>query len=129
MNPDMARFKIYIDSGEGSIKVLASVMEEHHDPEVMNTVLEQPNNRLSGVNRVLLLAYVENIQESHHNVKTILELLKFGQVQLKMCGDLKIINVLLCLSGHGGKFACAFCYGESLPVAGPPGPSGTCRSS
>ena len=53
------KFKIYIDSGEGSFKVLASVINEHQDPEIMDTTVEQPNNMLSGVNRVLVLAYVE----------------------------------------------------------------------
>ena len=34
------KFKIYIDSGEGSFKVLASVINEHQDPEIMDTTVE-----------------------------------------------------------------------------------------
>ena len=67
--------KIYIDSGEESYKVLATVMDANHDPEIMDMRVEQPGNRLTGVNRVLVLAYVEQIQESHNNLRRILELL------------------------------------------------------
>ena len=62
------KLKIFIDSGEGSFKVLASVINEHQDPEIMDTTVEQPNNMLSGVNRVLVLAYVEEIQETYNNI-------------------------------------------------------------
>ena len=111
--------KIYIDSGEGSCKVLATVMDASHDPDIMDTSVEQPGNRLTGVNRVLVLAYVEQIQESHTNLRRILELLNLKDIRFKVCGDLKIVNVILGLSGHGGKYACAFCYGECTLVAGP----------
>ena len=106
MDKSKAKFKIYIDGGGGSCKV-------------MDTSVEQPGNRLSGVNRVLVLAYVENIQETHLNIRQILELLNLKDAKYKICGDLKIINIILGLSGHGGKFSCAFCYGECILVAGP----------
>ena len=101
MDPNETKFKVYIDSGEGSLKVLASITEKHNDPEVMISSLEQPNNRLSGVNRVLLLAYVEDIEESHHNMRIILDLLKFSNVNFKICADLKVVNILLGISSHG----------------------------
>ena len=68
MDAKSAKFKIYIDSGEGSTKILASVIDENYDPDITFTSIEQPNNRLTGVNRVLLLAYVEGIQESYTNI-------------------------------------------------------------
>ena len=108
--------KINIDSGEGSCKVLATVMDANHDPEIMDMRVEQPGNRLTVVNRVLVLAYVEQIQESHNNLRRILELLNLKDIRFKVCGDLKIINIIL---GHGGKYTCAFCYGECTLVAGP----------
>ena len=60
--------KIYIDSGEASFKVLASIVDQNSDPEIYCTAVKQKNNRLSGVNRVLVLAYVEDIMESYENV-------------------------------------------------------------
>lgn len=114
------KFKIYIDSGEGSCKVLASVIDEHQDPEIMDNKVEQPGNRLSGVNRVLVLAYVEQIQETHTNMRKVLELLNLKDIRYTVCGDLKIVNILLGLSSHGGKYACALCYGVCDLSAGPP---------
>ena len=95
---------------------------KNHDPNIMDTSKEQPGNRLSGVNRVLVLAYVELLQETHLNIRKILELLNFKDVKYKGCGDLKIVNILLGISGHGGKYACAFCYGQCFLVAGPLSP-------
>ena len=86
----------------------------------MDTSLEQPGNMLSGVNKVLVLAYVEGIQETHLNItRKILELLNLKEVRYKVCGDLKIVNILLGLSGHGGKYACAFCYDDCNLVPEP----------
>ena len=106
------KFNIYIDSGEGSFKVLASVINEHQDPEIMDTTVEQPNNMLSGVNRVLVLAYVEEIQETYNNIRRILELLNFKDLKFKVGGYLKIANIILFSSGHGEKYSSAFCYCE-----------------
>ena len=53
--------KIYIDCGEGSCKALVTVMDINHDPDKEDMRMEQPGNRLTGVNRVLVLDYVEHI--------------------------------------------------------------------
>ena len=82
MERSSVKVKVYIDGGGGSCKVLATIMDENHDPEVMDTKVEQPGNRLTGVNRVLVLAYVEGLQETHKNMKTILELLNLKEPEL-----------------------------------------------
>lgn len=61
--------------------------------------------KLSGVNKVVVLAYVVGIQETHINIHRILELLNFRDAKYWVSGDLKIINILLGKSGHVGKFA------------------------
>ena len=119
MQTETVLFKIYIDSGEESFKVLASIIDQNSDPEIYCTAVEQKNNRLSGVNRVFVLAYVEDILESYKNVRAILELINLKDIQFKLCADLKIINAVLGISGHGSKYACVFCYGESSLVPGP----------
>ena len=103
MQTETVLINIYIDLGEVSFKVLASIVDQNSDPEIYCTAVEQKNNRLSGVNRVLVLAYVEDITENYENVQAILELLTFKDTQFKLCADLKIINVILGISGHGGK--------------------------
>ena len=47
MDRSSVSVKIYIDSGEGSCKVLATVMDANHDPEIMDMRVEQPGNRLT----------------------------------------------------------------------------------
>ena len=73
---------------------------------------------LNGVNRVLVLAYVEEIQENYNNIIKILELLYFKDLKFKVGADLKIADIIFCLSGHGEKYPYAFCYGECSLVAG-----------
>ena len=58
-------------------------------------------------------------KRAYNNLRRILELLNLKDIRFKVCGDLKIINIILGLSGHGGKYACAFCYGECNLVSGP----------
>ena len=58
----------------------------------------------------MVLAYVENIQEPHLKINQNLELLNLKDAKYKICGDLKIINIFLGLSGHSGKFLCAQLY-------------------
>ena len=89
-------------------------MDENHDPEIIDTAKEQPGNSLSGVNRVLLLAYVEGLQEGSLYRK-ILELLNCKDIKYIICGDLKIGTSSL---GSLVTVACAFCYGQRFLVAG-----------
>ena len=73
---------------------------------------------VTGVIRVLVLTYMEEIQGNYSNIIKILELLNFKDLKFKVDGDLKIANIILFLSGHGEKYSCAFCYGECNLVAG-----------
>ena len=85
----------------------------------MFTSLKQPGRRLSGVNRVILLAYIENLQESWHNLRILLELLQLDRINYRFTADLKIINIVLCISSHSGKYACHICYGTCQLTSGP----------
>ena len=40
-------------------------------------------------------------------------------MEYKLAADLKLINILLGISSHSGKYACYLCYSESNLVAGP----------
>ena len=111
--------RISIDGGGGSLKVLASIFDKNEDSEVIFTQREQPGSRLTGVNRVILLAYVEDLQETWHNLRIVLELLQLDGLSYRLAADMKLINILLGISSHSGKYACFICYGESNLVAGP----------
>ena len=59
--------------------------------------------------RSIVLAYCEDLEENYHNCWTILELLRFNELDSVIAADFKLLNVLLGLSGHGGKCACIYC--------------------
>ena len=105
--------RISIDSGGGSLKVLGSIFHEDEKPE-------QKGALNTGVNKVILLAYVEDLQESWVNLRILMELLQLHKVKYILAADLKLINIILGISSHSGKFACFSCYGEALLIPGPP---------
>ena len=80
---------------------------------------EKQGDLNTGVNRLLPLAVVENCPERHHNLRQILNHMKLQEVKgLFIVGDLKIYNVMLGLSAHGGKYSCSFCLGPASIYSG-----------
>ena len=55
------------------------------------------------------MAYCEDLEENYDNCRTILELLRFDELDSVIAADFKLLNVLLGLSGHGGKHVCIYC--------------------
>ena len=64
------------------------------------------------------MAYCEDLEENYENMRTIFELLQLDQLNYVIAADLKLLNVLCGLSGHGGKYACIYCEGERGLEAG-----------
>ena len=80
---------------------------------------EEKGERNTGVNRTLILAHGQGWDERHFNLRKILEILDLEQVQFSLAGDLKLLNLLLGISNHGGTHACLYCTGtlEEATVA------------
>ena len=74
----------------------------------------------TGVNRILLLAQGQGWSETHNNLRSIVELMDFESIEFSLAADLKLLNVLLGLSGHNGTFACLFCEGAMTLEPGVP---------
>ena len=105
--------RIGLDGGQGSFKVVASVFETDYDPEItFASKKEGPGNRLTGSNRLLVLALAEDLQEQYENMRTIVEKLQLNAIECSFACDLKLINCVLGISSHSGKFACPYCEGE-----------------
>ena len=62
---------------------------------------------------------MEKCPERHHNLHQILNHIKLQEVKgfFVVC-DLKIYNVMLGLSAHGGKYSCSFCLGPASIYSG-----------
>ena len=68
LNKEEVVVPIGIDGGQGSFKVVCTIFERNYDPDVTKTSEEGPSNRLSGANRLLVLAIAENLQERYENL-------------------------------------------------------------
>ena len=99
--------------------MVVSVFDGNQDPEIAFAVQEGKYEKLTGVNRLLLLAEVDGGQERYHNLRQIMERLKLHELPgLLLVGDLSIVNALLGISKHGGKFSCYICEGPSTLESG-----------
>ena len=99
--------------------MVVSVFDGNLDPEIAFAVQEGKYKKLTGVNRLLLLAEVDGGQERYHNLRQIMERLKLHELPgLLLVGNLSIVNVLLGISKHGRKFSCYICEGPSTLESG-----------
>ena len=101
--------RVSLDGGDNSIKMIVNVFDKHHDPDVSFTKREKEGNLCSGVKRSILMAYCEDLEENYENCRTILELLRFDELDCVIAADFKLLNVLLGLSGHGSKDTIYLC--------------------
>ena len=89
------------------------------DPEISFKAQECSKERLTGVNRLIILAEIEGGEERHSNLRKIMEKLKLQCLPgLVLVGDLSVTNVYLGISKHGGKYACYICEGPSTIQSG-----------
>ena len=119
LNRETVKSRVVIDSGQSSLKIVLSVYDGDIDPEISFAAQEGPNEKMTGVNRLLILAEVDEGLERHHNIRKLLERLQLHQLPgLVLVGDLSITNVYLGISKHGGKYVCYICEGPSTLKSG-----------
>ena len=70
MDKERTVVRISIDSGSGSLKILGSIFHENEDS------IDPAGSLLTGVNKILLFGYVEDLQESWHNMRILLKLMQ-----------------------------------------------------
>ena len=109
---DQVMVRVGLDGGQGSFKVVVSIFETGFDPEISFSKSEGPGSRLTGSQRILVMALAEDLPESYENMRIIVEVLKLNDLQCCIASDLKLINALLGISSHSGKFSCCYCTGE-----------------
>ncbi|XP_047141345.2 uncharacterized protein LOC105849168 [Hydra vulgaris] len=112
--PQNTFVKVGIDSGGGSLKVIVNLF----DPTKDRTEDSSSLGSYSGANTSLVLAYCERVSENHSNMTMIVEKLKLHECKYSLASDMKLINILLGISAHGGKYACAWCEGSSELFSG-----------
>ena len=111
--------RLGIDGGGGSEKIVGSIFSvKEVEEEELDEEDEKPGEMNTGVNKLLIFAICRNIQENHNNLRIMFDLLNLNQLKYCIAADLKLINTILGLSGHGGKFACYACEGEAELFSG-----------
>ena len=114
MNPSKALVRIGTDDGQSSLKTVCSIFE----PDELEN--QSKGAKDSGVNKVLILAFVENCDETRNNVKTIMDLinLKPDDIDFVKAQDLKMTNFELGIKSHSSTHACYICDGTKTFESG-----------
>ena len=110
--------KIGIDAGQGSLKVCATLQKVVNDlssPDAKSTKRfsyqagpSGERSKDSGVNKLLILAIVEDAKESHHNLKTLMDLLNID-IPYCACMDLKCGLTFCGLGTAASTYRCPYC--------------------
>ena len=90
-NPD--HWRLFIDSSKVSLKV----------------VLLHNRNRFPSVP----LAHASSMKESYESMKLLLGKIKYDEFKWKVCGDLKVVALLLGMQLRYTKYCCFLCEGDS----------------
>ena len=104
--------KIYIDGGGDHFKICGNLIAEKLKPNSPNNSKKQKNrHKKDSVKTTYLLMVVEKIPETPENVKKIMDLLDLGPINFEDClaSDLKLINMIVGIQGHGSTCPCPFC--------------------
>ena len=96
-----------MDGGGGFLKIIVNIFSPD---EISDSGDFRYSN--SGVQKSQFLAIVQDVPENYENLRLILEYLNLDDVSYSLAFDLKLANILLGISSHGGKFACMYCEGE-----------------
>lgn len=97
--------RIGIDGGQGSLKVIMNVFDK--DMSIYSKDIKD-----TGVNKVLVLALVKDVSENHKNLQILFQKTKINDLKFSLAADLKLLNIIVGLSAHGGKYSCLYCEGD-----------------
>lgn len=90
---DPSHWRLFIDSSKTSLKAVLL-----HNGNVIPSIP---------------LAHAANMKETYDNMKLLLEKIKYSEYSFKLCGDLKVIALLLGLQLGYTKFCCFLCEWDS----------------
>ena len=111
---------VMADGGGGFFKVCCTIIPEDYDFDAVrmenstrSTYDEGGSVRKgkpTGVTRVILLAIVPEIKETHKNLKIIFDLIKLNNISFNIVSDYKVQLIILGLQTATSSFPCPYCY-------------------
>ena len=104
---DNVDVKVSMDGGQGRMLVVLHLGNGDEAKATKDT----------STKRAIILAYVDNIPETHFNLSKILNNLKVHMVKYHhtIVGDLKLYNIILGLMECGSRHGCYICKGKKGP--------------
>ena len=108
---------VMIDGGGKFFKVCAIVLPQDYcwDSDSTNkrsTYKEggtMKKGMLSGVKRVMILALVPDIKETHRNIHTLFDIINLNNIEYKIVADFKAMLITLGLQTSTATYPCPFC--------------------
>ena len=99
--------KVSLDGGQGRMLVVLHIGDGDEAKATKDT----------STKRAIILAYVDDIPETHFNLSKILNSLKVHMMTYhhSIVGDLKLYNIILGLMECGSRHGCPFCKGKKGP--------------
>ena len=120
--------KVMIDGGKGFLKVSLSVLPYDYNPiseEVFNNdsdesddsnitqenklVTNSKSNKITSVKKLVLLAIVPDIDESHSNLETIIKKTELNKISFILAVDFKLLLIVLGLQNAVSTYPCPYC--------------------
>ena len=102
------------------ITALMLKMGNAYDPKEWRLFIDASCNSLKAVLlhngnrfRSIPVGHSVHLKESHETMKLLLKCLKFEEHQWKICGDLKVVGLILGLQGGYTKYPCFMCLWDS----------------
>ncbi|KAL4131092.1 hypothetical protein QTP88_008441 [Uroleucon formosanum] len=65
------------------------------------------------------IAHSVHLKESYDNMKILLDAIKYNTYKWQICGDLKVIGMLMGMQGGFTKYCCFLCIVQSIPLVDP----------
>jgi hypothetical protein len=103
-----------------NVQGLVNKMGKEYDPKEWRLFIDSSNRSLKGVllyngNELasLPVAHSVEMKETYDSMKMLIQELKYDQHQWLICGDLKVVALLLGLQGGYTKYPCFLCLWDS----------------
>ena len=115
LNPYNIIVRVSINGGGGSLKICVNIF----DADELKVNIKNRSKRWgsaeyigSRVQRLQFIAIAEDVPETYQNIKQILDIIQLDSLGFHIAWDLKLVNMIMGLSGHGGIHACLYSESE-----------------
>ena len=110
-------FKIGIDYGGAFLKVCMNMilLDREHTSRKRRRFTDSPSDKYkdTSVNKLLILAAVQEVKETYQSVKAIFDLLSLRDIEIfgdiSIAADLKMANIIFGLMSHSSTHPCTWC--------------------